>query len=59
MDRRVGDAITAAFPVTIRETGATTQLVTAGRGVVTLLVYLVVFTAVSLLIWQRRDVGGS
>ena len=54
-----GDAITAAFPVTIRETGATTQLVTAGRGVVTLLVYLVVFTAVSLLIWQRRDVGGS
>jgi ABC-2 type transport system permease protein len=54
-----GDAITSAFPVTIRDTGATTQLVTAGRGVVTLLVYLVVFTAVSLLIWQRRDVGGS
>ena len=54
-----GDAITAAFPVTIRDTGATTQLVTAGRGVITLLVYLVVFTAVSLLIWQRRDVGGS
>jgi hypothetical protein len=27
--------------------------------VVTLLVYLVVFTAASLLIWQRRDVGGS
>jgi ABC-2 type transport system permease protein len=53
-----GDAITAAFPVTIRSS-ATTQLVTAGRGVVTLLVYLVVFTAVSLLIWQRRDVGGS
>src|SRR6202165_3350006 len=50
-----GDAITAAFPVTIRDTGATTQLVTAGRGVITLLVYLVVFTAVSLLIWQRRD----
>jgi ABC-2 type transport system permease protein len=54
-----GDAITAAFPVSIREPGATTQLVTAGRGVVTLLVYLVVFTAASLLIWQRRDVGGS
>lgn len=54
-----GDAITAAFPVSIRETGATTQLVTAGRGVVTLLVYLVVFTALSLLIWRRRDVGGS
>ncbi len=54
-----GDAITAAFPVTIRDSSATTQLVTAGRGVVTLLVYLVVFTALSLLIWQRRDVGGS
>jgi ABC-2 type transport system permease protein len=54
-----GDAINAAFPVTIRDTGASTQLVTAGRGVVTLLVYLVVFTALSLLIWQRRDVGGS
>jgi ABC-type transport system involved in multi-copper enzyme maturation permease subunit len=54
-----GDAITAAFPVTIRDTGASTQLVTAGRGVVTLLVYLVVFSALSLLIFQRRDVGGS
>jgi ABC-type transport system involved in multi-copper enzyme maturation permease subunit len=54
-----GDAITAAFPASIRETGATAQLVTAGRGVVTLLIYLVVFTAVSLLIWRRRDVGGS
>jgi ABC-2 type transport system permease protein len=54
-----GDGINAAFPVTIRDTGASTQLVTAGRGVVTLMVYLVVFTALSLLIWQRRDVGGS
>ena len=54
-----GGAITAAFPLTIRDSSATTQLVTAGRGVITLLVYLVVFTALSLLIWQRRDVGGS
>jgi ABC-type transport system involved in multi-copper enzyme maturation permease subunit len=54
-----GGAINAAFPVTIRDATASTQLVSAGRGVVTLLVYLVVFTALSLLIFQRRDVGGS
>jgi ABC-type transport system involved in multi-copper enzyme maturation permease subunit len=54
-----GGAINAAFPVTIRDTSASTQLVSPGRGVVTLLVYLVVFTVFSLLIWQRRDVGGS
>jgi len=54
-----GGAINGAFPVTIRDTAASTQLVSAGRGVVTLLVYLVVFTVFSLLIFQRRDVGGS
>jgi ABC-2 type transport system permease protein len=54
-----GTAINAAFPVTIREPNATTQLVSAGHGVVTLLIYLAVFTALSLLIFQRRDVGGS
>jgi len=54
-----GGAINAAFPSTIRDSSATTQLVSAGRGVLTLLVYLVVFTGVSLLIFQRRDVGGS
>jgi ABC-2 type transport system permease protein len=53
------DAVNAAFPVTIRDTGASTQLVGAGRGVVTLLIYLAVFVVVSLLIFQRRDVGGS
>lgn len=52
-------AINAAFPVTIRDSSATTQLITAGRGVTTLLVYLVVFTLLSLLIFQRRDIGGS
>jgi ABC-type transport system involved in multi-copper enzyme maturation permease subunit len=52
-------AINAAFPITIRDTSASTQLVSVGRGVITLLVYLVLFTALSLLIWQRRDVGGS
>jgi len=54
-----GDAVTAAFPVTIRDSGGQTQLVTAGRGVITLLLYLVAFTVLSLLIFQRRDVGGS
>jgi ABC-type transport system involved in multi-copper enzyme maturation permease subunit len=53
------DAVNAAFPVTIRDSGGAAQLVTAGRGVVTLLVYLVVFTTLSLLIFQRRDVSGS
>jgi ABC-2 type transport system permease protein len=53
------DAINAAFPVTIRDSGGAAQLVSAGRGVVTLLVYLVAFTTLSLLIFQRRDVSGS
>ena len=53
------DAINAAFPLTIRDSAGQTQLVSASRGVVTLLVYLVVFTGLSLLIFQRRDVGGS
>jgi len=53
------DAINAAFPLTIRDSAGQTQLVSASHGVVTLLVYLVVFTGLSLLIFQRRDVGGS
>jgi ABC-2 type transport system permease protein len=52
-------AINGTFPVTIRDSTATTQLVGAGRGVVTLLLYLAVFTISSLLIFQQRDVGGS
>jgi ABC-type transport system involved in multi-copper enzyme maturation permease subunit len=53
------DAVNAAFPVTIRDTTGSTQLVGAGRGVVTLIVYLVLFSALSLLIFRDRDVGGS
>jgi ABC-type transport system involved in multi-copper enzyme maturation permease subunit len=53
------DAVNAAFPLTIRNPSASTQLVSAGRGVLTLLVYLALFTALSLQIFQRRDVGGS
>ena len=54
-----GGGINANFSVTIRDATATTPLVSAGRGVATLVVYLVVFTVLSLLIFQRRDVGGS
>jgi ABC-2 type transport system permease protein len=54
-----GSGINAAFPLTIREPSATTQLVSAGHGVLTLLIYLAVFAVLSLLIFQRRDVGGS
>src|SRR5260370_37551384 len=54
-----GGAINATFPATIRDSSATTQLVGAGRGVVTLLLYLALFTINSLLIFQQRDVGGS
>src|SRR2546429_2076325 len=53
------EAGNAAFPVTIRADARQKQLVTSGRGVITLLVYLVVFTGFSLLIFQRRDVGGG
>lgn len=54
-----GDAVNASFPYTIRDTAALTSVVSAGRGVITLLVYLVAFTSVSLLIFLRRDVSGS
>jgi len=54
-----GSAINATFPATIRDTSGATQLVGAGRGVVTLLLYLAVITISSLLIFQERDVGGS
>ena len=53
-----GGAINATFPATIRDSSAAT-LVGAGRGVVTLLLYLALFTIGSLLIFQQRDVGGS
>jgi len=53
-----GGAINASFPATFRDTTAT-ALVGAGRGVVTLLLYLVIFTISSLLIFRERDVGGS
>jgi ABC-2 type transport system permease protein len=52
-------AINSAFPVSVRDASVTVQPVSAGRGVVTLLIYLAVFTVASLLIFQRRDVTGG
>lgn len=54
-----GSAVNASFPLTFQNLNAPTQLVDATRGTVTLLIYLVVFTALALVIFQRRDVGGS
>lgn len=52
-------AVNATFPLTFPNPNATTQLVAADRGVVTLLVYLVVFTVLALVIFRQRDVTGS
>ena len=53
-------AVNAAFPFTFRNPNAvTTQLVSAGRGVITLVVYLVLFTILALVIFRRRDVSGG
>ena len=52
-------AINASFPLSFRNPDTSTQLVDATRGSITLLVYLALFTALALLIFQRRDVSGS
>ena len=53
-------AVNATFPLTFRNPNAiTTQLVDAGRGVITLGVYLVVFTVLALWIFRQRDVTGA
>jgi ABC-2 type transport system permease protein len=54
-----GSAINASFPRTYSNPDTSTQLVDATRGSITLLVYLALFTALALLIFQRRDVSGS
>ena len=51
--------VNASFGLTFRNLNATTQLVDATRGTITLLAYLVAFTVLALLIFRRRDVGGS
>ena len=53
------DAVNAAFPLSYRNPNTQAPLVDATHGVITLLIYLVAFTALSLLIFRRRDVGGG
>lgn len=52
-------AVNAAFPLSFRNPNAATPLVSATHGVITLVVYLAIFTILSLLIFQRRDVTGT
>jgi ABC-2 type transport system permease protein len=54
-----GSAVNATFGLTFRSPNASAPLVDATRGTLTLLLYLVLFTALALVIFQRRDVGGS
>jgi len=55
-----GSAVNATFGLTFRGPNANTPpLVDATRGSITLLVYLVLFAVLALVIFQRRDVGGS
>ena len=51
--------VKASFALTFRNPNATTELVDATRGTITLLAYLAIFTIAAILIFQRRDVGGS
>jgi ABC-2 type transport system permease protein len=53
------DAVNAAFPLSYRNPNTQAPLVDATHGVITLLVYLVIFTGLSFLIFRRRDVGGG
>jgi ABC-2 type transport system permease protein len=54
-----GSAVNATFGLTFRNPNAGSPLVDATRGSITLLVYLLLFTVLALLIFRRRDVGGS
>jgi ABC-2 type transport system permease protein len=53
------DALNAAFPLSYRNPNTQAPLVDPTHGLITLLIYLVVFTGLSLLIFRRRDVGGG
>ena len=52
-------AVNASFRLTFRSPNAGTQLVDATRGWITLMIYLVLFTILAIVIFQRRDIGGS
>lgn len=52
-----GTAVVRAFSSSVPQRGNPTQLVSSGRGAITLAIYLVVFTVVSALIVRRRDLA--
>jgi ABC-2 type transport system permease protein len=53
------EAVNTAFPTTYRNAGASAPVIDAGRGTITLVIYLVLFVALSIVIFRDRDVGGS
>jgi ABC-2 type transport system permease protein len=52
-------AVNAAFPTTYRNSAGFQPAIDAGRGAITLFVYVALFVVLSVLIFRRRDVGGS
>jgi ABC-2 type transport system permease protein len=52
-------AVNANFPATFRNPEAATQLVSAGRGAITLVVYLALFALAAAILFQRRDVASG
>jgi ABC-2 type transport system permease protein len=53
------DAVNSAFPTTYRSAATSAPVISAGRGAITLLAYLVLFVVVGIVIFRDRDVGGS
>ena len=51
--------LNSAFPFTFHPPTESAPLVDATHGIITLLVYLVAFTALAMVIFQRRDVTGG
>jgi ABC-2 type transport system permease protein len=51
--------VNASFGLSFRNPNVSAPLVGATRGTITLLAYIAVFVVLSILIFQRRDVGGS
>lgn len=52
-------AVNSTFPFTFRNPNALAPLVSAGRGTITLIVWLAAFVLLSLLIFWERDITGG
>jgi ABC-type transport system involved in multi-copper enzyme maturation permease subunit len=52
-------AVNSAFPLSFRNPALQPPLVSVTQGVITLVVYLVIFMLLAVLIFQRRDVTGA